>query len=65
MEHFTEEQRKKISNQALAIKYKVTTKYVQKLLSGKSPQNTDTAKAIVADAKAILRILDNNLTSSN
>lgn len=56
---FTEEQRKKINNQALALKYGVSTKYIQLLLKGEREQNTDVAKAIIIDVQAILSILEN------
>jgi len=55
---FTESQIKKINGKLLADKYECSAEYVKMVLRGKREANTDTAKGIIADAKAILNIAE-------
>lgn len=58
MEHFTKAQRKKINKSALATKHNCAGTYVNLVLKGDRNDNTDLAKAIIADAKQMLEILE-------
>lgn len=58
MEHFTKEQRKKINKAALAQKHNCTGSYIALVLKGERDDNSDLAKAIIADAKQMLDILE-------
>lgn len=60
MERFTKEQRKKINKTALAEKHGCTSSYIRLILKGEREVKTDKAKAIIEDAAAMLRILEQN-----
>ncbi len=55
---FTENQIKKINGKLLAEKYDCSPEYVKMVLRGKREHNSDKAKGILADAKAILEIAE-------
>jgi len=58
MSHFTKEQRKKINKSALADKHNCTDTYIRLVLRGEREENTELAKAIIEDAKSMLKILE-------
>lgn len=58
MEHFTKAQRKNINKSALATKHNCAGTYVTMVLKGERSDNTDLAKAIIADAKKMLEIFE-------
>jgi hypothetical protein len=58
MEHFTKEQRKKINKAALALKHKCSGSYIALVLKGEREDNSDLAKAIIEDAKEMLKIME-------
>jgi hypothetical protein len=59
---FTEDQIKKINGKLLAYKYECSPEYVKQVLKGQRQAKTDTAKGIIADAKAILDIAESQPT---
>lgn len=56
---FTKEQISKIKIESLAQKHNCSHSYVSLILSGQRETKTDLAKAIMADAKKILKIVTN------
>lgn len=55
---FSEKQIQLIKPKFLAKKHKVTPEYVRMVIKGKRLANTDTAKAILTDAKKIIELIE-------
>lgn len=53
---FTDEQLKCIKRTSLAKKHNVTGEYVGQIIRGEKEANSDIAKAILEDAKAIIEL---------
>lgn len=55
---FSEEQLKKIKQTPIANKHGVSVMYVGQILRGQRLANTETAKAIIEDAKKVVELIE-------